>query len=235
MAKFTKDGERKWGSYNDARAGANALAAGTGSKFYLGVATLDTGRATPNTWKTAKRGPELAGLLSAFSDEYTCPDLAVNISIDNDSLLHADPGFARYQWFRNNVAQAGDSATFVLQDTGSYYVVVTDSCGCVYTSKTVRPDYHPTAILELKGMDLVLYPNPNNGHFTLKGQVQNGFQGQAKLAIADITGRNVYQTELKFANAIIERTFDLSALPPGLYTIKVQSGTANGVYKMVKR
>ncbi|MGC3946371.1 MAG: PKD domain-containing protein [Chryseolinea sp.] len=72
--------------------------------------------------------------------------------------------------------------------------------------------------ISLAESDLQLYPNPANGHITLK---LNGSSGDVHLVtIIDILGTNLSTTDV----IGIEHTFDLSYLPAGVYIMKVESG-----------
>jgi|GEM_PF-2675459 len=73
-----------------------------------------------------------------------------------------------------------------------------------------------------------IYPNPNNGSFTLNYSGQEQLQ---KLQVIDITGKRVQTVSLKnFTNS---QDLNLSALAKGMYFITIQSDAAKVTKRMV--
>lgn len=64
---------------------------------------------------------------------------------------------------------------------------------------------------------LVVYPNPNNGQFTIEPSVVSG---QSSVEVFNVLGEQVYNTPLKQAK---EHTIDLRAQPGGVYLYRVIS------------
>jgi hypothetical protein len=64
-----------------------------------------------------------------------------------------------------------------------------------------------------------LYPNPNNGLFTIETDTQ---QDELKLTIRDVTGKEVYTTTLKIVN--YNNSLYLQ-LKNGIYFVEIQSST----------
>jgi hypothetical protein len=62
-----------------------------------------------------------------------------------------------------------------------------------------------------------LYPNPNNGSFTLSYQLINVTEADVK--VEDITGKLIYMAKLNVQNRSIK--MDLSNIRNGIYFVKV--------------
>ena len=69
---------------------------------------------------------------------------------------------------------------------------------------------------------MVVYPNPSTGIFTLQFSAASVAKGS--IAVADMHGRVLMQTETNFEVGVQERQLDLSNFANGMYFIKVISG-----------
>ncbi|HAP69551.1 MAG TPA: hypothetical protein DCR04_07465 [Flavobacteriales bacterium] len=66
--------------------------------------------------------------------------------------------------------------------------------------------------------DLNLYPNPNNGTFTIEPHI--GMNGKVKMTVYDLIGQVVWTAT---SNDLIKETIDLSQLQNGLYLIDIRT------------
>ncbi|KAA5534724.1 T9SS type A sorting domain-containing protein [Taibaiella lutea] len=234
IAKFNAQGQRLWGSYTDANAGGVTLAVGEGKTFYVSVSTRIDGKATSNAPMTTKLPGLMAGLLAKFEDTFVCVQRNITIQA-SDSMLRVDSGFMTYKWYKNSTEQNNPNGpVFQLHDSGTYYVVITDSCGCVYTSNTINVNPHgATGIHESdNSKSLTLFPNPNTGHFIIKLNQWHQLNNKGSVQVINVIGNTVYQAEFKCSSEI---PFDLSSLIPGVYTVKVKIGDSYNVLKMMKQ
>ena len=78
-------------------------------------------------------------------------------------------------------------------------------------------------------IEATVYPNPSNGIFNL--EVKNSLEGKLSVGIYNQFGQEVYFAEQTIDNAFYREQFDLSALPAGLYFIRV----ANGEMQLLRR
>jgi hypothetical protein len=69
-------------------------------------------------------------------------------------------------------------------------------------------------------LHIELYPNPNNGLFTIETDTQ---QDELNLIIRDVTGKEVYATGLKIVN--YNNSLYLQ-LKNGIYFVEIQSSTS---------
>ncbi len=135
------------------------------------------------------------------------------------------------EWFFNDSLLAGEiSNSIVLRNPGRYRLRVTDSHGCSsasdeYLVKDSLDSYGSVAV------DFHLMPNPNNGRFI----VQAEFRAPLRylITIRDRAGRVVYTEQPDQPVYSIDKTMDLSGLPPGVYLFRMDYGGASIFRKLV--
>ncbi len=111
--------------------------------------------------------------------------------------------------------------------------------GCaVYKTITVTspapPGYESstTGNQLLNGLaDVTIYPNPTSGVVNL--QLYNQAEGRASVTITDITGREVFKTDINIQSASEHSQIDLSNLKAGVYIIGIQSGELTHTNRLV--
>lgn len=101
----------------------------------------------------------------------------------------------------------------------TYIVTVTDVAGCQETFSFDVPDQ--VGIQELNKIQLELYPNPNNGEFTVVGDFRGG-----QLQVLDLTGRAVSFTLLRSSSD--RSVIELTDAKSGLYLLNWVDETSIG-------
>jgi hypothetical protein len=144
----------------------------------------------------------------------------------NNTTISAIQNGATYQWL-----ECADNITIIPNATGqSYtgsmggsYAVIVSNGTCVDTSEC-RPIY-PLGIEQLEESNaLSVFPNPNNGLFTLK------IQANAQIEVKDIYGRLVIKITLLKG----DHNLDISSLSNGLYLLNVKAKSNNYVVRILK-
>jgi hypothetical protein len=126
----------------------------------------------------------------------------------------------------------------VIAGTYSITAVATDNQNATATSPTVIVEVSVitleapvNSVDDANKESLVLYPNPNNGLFSL--DLANYKQeGNKIITIFDLAGKIVYNETLLWGETI--KQFDLSHIPSGIYIIKVNSKTMTVIKKFYK-
>ncbi|MFL9843221.1 zinc-dependent metalloprotease [Flavobacterium rhizosphaerae] len=78
--------------------------------------------------------------------------------------------------------------------------------------------------------DFMLYPNPNNGEFTI--QFTAATQGEVEVYVNDIRGRKVFGQTYN-NSGLFSRNINLGAVQQGVYLVTVQQGERKEVRKIV--
>jgi hypothetical protein len=125
-----------------------------------------------------------------------------------------------------NITNDGGAASVTATATGTYTVgpfatgtpvkfeVVGANEICSWTSDRLDRDCVGVGIEEADKNSMALFPNPNQGRFTL--ELPEAMNGDAMLQVLDLAGRMVAQQRL---TGTAVQQVDLSALPDGLYTL----------------
>ncbi|MBN9482438.1 MAG: hypothetical protein BGO70_17820 [Bacteroidetes bacterium 43-93] len=134
-----------------------------------------------------------------------------------------------YQWQVNGVDVPGETSDSFLTsglidaDLVSCRLLCADTCPQprYSTSSGIKMSVGIRTIQKNKQGNFNIYPNPNNGSFTLTGTTQNA---ECRIFITDIIGKQLYKksfvTAVKHINEQIECNFS-----PGTYFLKVNDQT----------
>ncbi|MCB9046985.1 MAG: T9SS type A sorting domain-containing protein [Chitinophagales bacterium] len=137
-----------------------------------------------------------------------------------------------YQWFKNFTAIPGETGTsFTASD-----LVNSDVIHVEMTSNEVCPRpslvpalsrYVTTAVSEVKDIFsyLNVYPNPNTGTFTIKGDYNITTNADAEIRVVNALGQNVYIANDKIRGGKLEHRILLNDVAPGVYIVHI---TADG-------
>lgn len=148
-----------------------------------------------------------------------------NITINGASISSNDAN-ASYQWIDCNTMQpiAGETnQNFIASVSGSYAVIVTDG-SCSNTSECAVISL--TGINEKSADKMMIYPNPNNGMFTIN---LKKVADEAQVIIRDISGK-VFDKQDYLQVETISMESDL---PQGVYTLHVHTQKDDSVFRLV--
>lgn len=152
------------------------------------------------------------------------PQLAPSITVE-DNVLSTDE-YSLYQWYLNDapISDANEQS-YMVEEAGNYFVVVTDANGCSNSSDTLFID--PTSIEDVSVFvdPFIIYPNPNSGHFILKGKLAHEIE-EVYVTVFDVLGVAIYQERCKIVGKKIHKEINLPAtLAPGVYLLSVVLGS----------
>jgi hypothetical protein len=150
----------------------------------------------------------------------------------NGDTLTSSPAVS-YQWYFGTFSIFGaTNQTFVAQASGNYYVVITDANGCTAASATAWVSLIGIEEIE-EGTLVYIYPNPVQTFLTIL--IETNRRPQLHYELSDAIGKKIFETDFVALQSPFKREIDLSALPPGIYFISVESADSRIVRKIVKQ
>jgi hypothetical protein len=160
------------------------------------------------------------------------PNLIPLVITQTGSTLVAPAGLVSYQWYSSNGPIVGATAqTYVVLQDGSYYLRGTETNGCVTQSNTISILLGIGSSIEaLTGIQL--YPNPNNGVFSIKGSALSGGE-HLQFEVRDVTGRLIESGNIKPENNSFSKQITLGNVVPGLYLLRISSANGCSSYPFV--
>tara|TARA_B100000900_G_C20595860_1_gene723375 strand:- start:339 stop:2462 length:2124 start_codon:yes stop_codon:yes gene_type:complete len=151
-----------------------------------------------------------------FGCEYTSAEMLVcdenlepNIIVFNDFIYTTDSVGYSMQWRLNGVpiASANDPA-FLMNESGSYSLVLTDQYGCSYESEAISHN----SVVGLNNVPLFLHPNPARKFVEVTGLLLDNMVYE----IHNLSGALIKQGVLN------DKIIDISVLPPGAYIVRLK-------------
>ncbi len=145
-------------------------------------------------------------------------------------------------WYINNVPLIDTYATGTLtlnhitnNDTVRYEVTSNALCANIGASNfiIIRVNTAVGSLLpSLSAIDL--FPNPNTGSFTIKGELENIADGNLNVQVSNALGQTMYTGVANIKNSQINQTISLDQLTPGIYQLKLSTEGESKVFRFVK-
>lgn len=138
----------------------------------------------------------------------------------------ANPG---YQWKRNGTDVQGATGSVwsanTLNDNDSISVDIFSDYKCPLPTTASSNGIRVRVLTSVENTSdmsgLVLYPNPNNGKFVLKGNVL--VNSEFKIEIINALGQVVYKDEIQTGNGLLNKEIALNHVANGIYLLKLNS------------
>jgi subtilisin-like proprotein convertase family protein len=138
-------------------------------------------------------------------------------------VVNALGGMPPYTYSSNGGANFQNSNTFTNVANGTYKMVVRDSKGCTYNI----PDLIVLDATEIvKTWGIIVAPNPSTGLFRL--EMAQSPKGNMQITAFDALGRQVLNRIVDTNGSAYQTSIDLSAMPNGLYMLRLVSGGETG-------
>ena len=157
--------------------------------------------------------------------------LGEDTTICHDEMITLDAGPDRsYSW-----STGAFTPTFIYNGNGGDTVIsvtVTDTNGCMASDEiSIRVDICP-GVEEQAGRPLFqLYPNPNNGRFTIR--FHSDSHEQLFLNIFDLKGRAVFSEQLFTPHEVVQ--VNAANLPEGIYVLEIRDENSLRQEKLIIR
>ncbi|MEO8150604.1 MAG: SBBP repeat-containing protein [Bacteroidia bacterium] len=148
-------------------------------------------------------------------------------------VLNANTGTGlTYKWKKGTATLSGATlASYTAKTAATYKVVVTNSNGCSKTSagKTVVINCKEGQTAE---QGLALYPNPSDEMVNLNFMAASATTYM--VTVIDVTGRTVLSQSITSEAGDNNTELNISSLANGIYLLKLTSGSAEQVTRLVK-
>lgn len=167
----------------------------------------------PGVWELVATNS--SGCSDTSNAVVVCPEFEI---VRNGAVLVVPSGFLNYSWTYNGSPVGGNDPFVILQGDGIYAVEIDAGNGCVLSLSYV---HDTTGLGELVGAvrALTVFPNPNNGGFTLNA----GGLGptNVELTILDAAGRVVHRESQRPIAGRLQHRLELP-LAPGSYILMLR-------------
>jgi hypothetical protein len=165
------------------------------------------------------------------------PDFAVTVNPIPPAPVITAAGYvlssdapAGNQWYVNGVLIYGaTSQTYTVNVTGEYWDVVTLN-GCI-SAESNHISIMFTGINEPQTGTISVYPNPNDGIFTVK--ISSLTQESFNISVVNDIGVKIMEINQIVANGNIEKNIDLRSIPCGIYSLVIRNNESIVVKKIV--
>ncbi len=157
---------------------------------------------SPKKNKNYKKNDKI--VIEAFASD---PDGSVSkVEFKNGNITLAEVTTAPYTY------------TWEPVDTGTYIIsaIATDNLGAISTSSDM--ELIIGLVYDTNSEIIDLYPNPNDGHFTINMYIECPEQ-DTRISIINLSGKVIYNDIIKDQEYF--REFDLSGIPAGTYILMV--------------
>jgi hypothetical protein len=162
------------------------------------------------------------------------PPAAVIVNAGSTLFINPFVPGAYAEWYFDSVLVTGQNGVSIPNlGNGVYYAKVYPAgfplCGIVTAMDTLLP----SGITETQSdvYNLSVYPNPNNGIFSVKVNVIS--QGTVSEKLTDILGRTAYENSLTNRSGEVKDQINVSGLAKGIYTLEVTTDKGKATKRVV--
>ncbi len=172
-------------------------------------------------------GTNAFGCTALSNELVVCPTLTI---ARNGNVLFVPDDFDSYAWTYNG-APIGNDEPFVFTDgDGTYALTATNANGCTVTASyllnTVGVEETASA-----SFPLALYPNPNDGRFTV---VAEGLEEPVvQVEVHDAMGRMIHQQRVPTSAGTLQLALVLD-LGPGAYWVRMTDGRSVAAVRFIR-
>ena len=147
-----------------------------------------------------------------------------------------------FQWYINNVLQVGQTSNtfvsnaFTNNDSVTCTVVNSGQCAGIEAFNWVIINEYPEGVtpVTVAASDIRLFPNPNTGTFTLKGNWAVSDNADVDVQVTDMLGQVVYRGTVATQQGEMNEHITLgNTLASGVYLLNLHRGMENKVFHFV--
>ncbi len=196
--------------------------------YIFNICGTDTsGYVGPISFRTDNVSPTM-GTIDVTSTSFT--STAVNYSF---SVKNQTSGFNNYKWDFGNGTFGNGVNTSVQYSTSGPKTVVLSAPGRCFSNDTMIVNVNIGLEESLpEAFEVDIYPNPTQGDVQIKVTDVSG--DEIKIAVYDVKGQRIWQTEEEPNSGGVELTINLETFAKGVYSIHLISDRGAVVRKLVK-
>jgi hypothetical protein len=159
------------------------------------------------------------------------PAVADNQISNNGTYLEAIPSMG-YVWYKDGLPVDGASGqTLPVTESGTYYVLITDTNGCQSASDTLQVTL--TAIEgEARNAEFMIYPNPGKGKYVFEFKTKPS--ADLDIVFVNALGQVVRQLSVNSQSGQSSYPVNIESQPAGVYWALIRRGDQTTVVKLVK-
>jgi hypothetical protein len=153
---------------------------------------------------------------------------------DSVGVLHAAPGFLAYRWHVDDApidAVEGDS--WIPRRSGTYWVEVVDSLGCLGISNVVEVQVSSAPVAMLPAASVRLLPQPAGDRLVVELSLEHA--GSVEVTVTDATGTLVREASRSAEPGALRIELPFDELPSGLYLVEVRTPAGRWSGKVVRQ
>jgi PKD repeat protein len=158
------------------------------------------------------------------------------------TVTNGGPGI-KYQWLNNGIEIEGaTSATYSagdLQPTDKISLMIESSLECAKPKSLISNSMEVFRVTDVKRVEatfkeLNLFPNPNDGRFTIQGELQQANAGDAHIEVLNALGQVVYKADAPVNGTELKLSVDLdSRASAGMYMVRITIGERTETMRFV--
>lgn len=155
-----------------------------------------------------------------ITQNYTLPETPV--ITQNDDLLNSSVSTGNQWYFNGTKIEGATQSSVVITKSGTYSVTVTNSAGCSSASTNYAAIKTDVPVIQTVDFSCKVYPNPNNGLFTV--EIESSQSNPLALELFSADGKLVAKQKMKFTSGSQTIQFGKTSLVNGVYTLQVKFG-----------
>jgi hypothetical protein len=155
-----------------------------------------------------------------ITQNYTLPETPV-IS-QNDDQLKSSVSIGNQWYFNGTKIEGATQSSVVITQSGTYSVTVSNEAGCSATSTNYAAIKTGVGLVPDAGFSCKVFPNPNDGYFTV--ELTTTQSGQVELNLYATDGRSVASKIVQTDGGTQQIKFSEASLTPGAYTLQLRLG-----------
>jgi hypothetical protein len=186
-------------------------------------------------------GGSICGALDVTGAAIFVPDqpstVGVLLNVGDSLYLENAQAAIDYQWYFNgNPIPGATDSWYVIEESGNYAIQYTGENGCTQSSATLPFTYSGGNISvgeQSVFRSVVLFPNPNNGQFSIRGELENATD--VSIIVMDVTGRQVMPAVVLSGAQNFTQAIDVTAVANGFYFVRVQANEGEMTIRFAKQ